>query len=781
MAAAPVVIPNPTFSTNVGAGAKITSVNVPGGQNAPVGSTVPGSSPANPQYPTPTQTTPAGTQNPAPAPTNPPVPVASPTNPDSGYAQAEKNITPTDTPTEEDFFSRLYQEMSPVIDSINQTEAAAETAAYAAGSKEETDLNASLGDRGLGGSSTAAELQGRAGLDVASNIAQAKQAQSTALSNAYQYLTGQAHTDFNDALKQNTDLSQDYVTAMQSNALATVKGIAESGITSGTELQQKNPQAYAALLQYYNGDTNALNSALVMNQPNNKVVQSWTNGSTYYQLVTDPITGQPKVQQLDTGVSIPTSWTPNKVSTNTLMMQDPSNPANSIIYTTDPISGQVTVSGTGTGQSLAAQYNTQGGDSSGNTSGASAAAQNYVTTAISTAGVPDPTQPFVDAVSGQNGVGLGAMVAGIQKAEGGSPSGVVNNPGNVKYVAGMAGATDSGVKATDGGTFASFTTPEAGQQAIAGTLNSIAQGIGSNATVQDVLDKYANLGTTSSQGPVGTNGLPISQYGALANVQGFDPGTGSDAQITDSMAYNYLTEYLNGQTPSASSLGISTRTGSGAQFDKAAQRAKTLYNQATGQNLPNQTVLTNNLGLVSKNNALLNNLNVQTGVIQKNFGLSLDNQNASNVNELAPAINKVLNSLSDASGSTSVAQYLSQNETLQQELAALLSVKNASGVTVADKLSSQDLLKSGASVAQQKQILSTLMKEAGNQQQTIGEANAELYKQTDPLGLDPNNPVNAPGYQEMTQADATNNYDGTWTLNGQTVQVNLDGTVTPVS
>lgn len=741
----PVVVPNATPAPTTGPNTPTYSSSNAGFTQVTPSGTITGPG-AVPSATTPTSALPPALTTPAGGAA--PINSATPNNPDAGYSQAESNLTPSAPESEDSFFNDLYEKMAPVIQSINDTETSAETAAYAAGTQDEVSLNETLGDRGLSGGSGAAGAQGQAQLSIASNIAAAKQAQSTALSTALTYLTGQAHTEFTDAQTRNDTMSANYVASMQANALATVKGIAESGITSGSDLQSKNPQAYAALLQYYNGDPNALNSALVMNQPVNNIKQSWTQGSTYFQLVTDPITGAPKVQQIDTGVNIPVGWTSNKVSTNTLLMQDPNNPSNSIIYTTDPISGQVTVSGSGTGQSLAAQYNSQNAGGSTTSTTTSPNGSGYISAATSTAGITDPTLPFADAVIGANGVGIGALVAGVQNAEGGSPTGVVNNPGNVKYVAGMAGATDSGVKASDGGTFASFATPQDGQNAIGTTLNNIATKLGSGATVQDVLDTYANLSNGSSgsgdQGPVGTNGLPIAQYGALANVAGFDPGSTTDAQITDSMAYNYLTEYLNGQTPSASSLGISTRTGSGAQFDKAAQRAKTLYNQATGQNLPNQTELTANLGFINSNNSLLNSLAVQEGTISANSDLLQANITADNINQNAPVINKVIDGISEAMGDPGVASYFAQNSTLSNELGSLLALKNASGTTVHDKLISADLISPDASAEQEAAVVNTLMKEAQNAHSAISVANAKLYQTTDPLGLDPQNPLSDP-------------------------------------
>lgn len=243
---------------------------------------------------------------------------------------------------------------------------------------------------------------------------------------------------------------------------------------------------------------------------------------------------------------------------------------------------------------------------------------------------------------------------------------------------------------------------------------------------------------SSAAGSTGATSQSVAQsspYGLLATVKGFNPTNQVDAD-----AANYLTNYLSGNPPSSSS-GM----GGAATFQQKQRiqtRAENLYFDATGQKLPNQSLLTSNLGLISNNNNLLNNLNVQTGTIKQNGLLDLNNLNSNNINSSWPVINKMVNGLAAATGSSNVAQYLSQNETLQNELASLLSVKNASGTTVADKLSSSDILPSGATPKQIQQILTTLMTEADNQSKTILNTNAQLYIQTDPLALNPQNPVN---------------------------------------
>lgn len=689
--------------------------------------------------------------------------------PNGAFSTAEENLAPGADPNENDFFDKVYAQIAPVIDSINSTETAAEKAAYASGSKEQTDLNASLGSRGLGGSSEAARLGFSVNQDTAGAVAAARSAQTDAISKAYQFITGQAYTAFKDARTRNDTLSADYVQNMQATALATVKGIAESGITSAADLQSKNPQAYASLLQYYNNDPVALNSALVMNQPANKVVQSWVQGSTYYQLVTDPVTGQPKVQSLDTGVNIPSTWTPNKVGTTTLLMQDPNNPANSVTYTTNPFTGEVTASGSGTGSAIADEYN-KAHPTAGSGNGSTSTGTGSGATAISqTLGV-DPSTSLADVVASS---GIGAVVAAIINNEGGSPAGVANNPGNVKFT-GAAGQTDSGVKASDGGTFASYATPDQGQQAIADLVTSAASGqssaYGANPTLGSFAGTYTNTGsTTTSSG----TGLPTGEYGLAANVDGFNPTVpGIDAD-----AWQYLNTYLTqGKVPVATDVGLSSRSGSIAAFTTVKNRADDVYFKATGQHLPDIDILDSNKKLIAGNNSLLNSLSLQEKTIKANSDLMQGKINAENINQNAPAINSVVDYFKNYFlGNPDVASYLAQNSTLSNELGSLLALKNASGTTVHDKLISADLISPNASASQEAEVVNTLMQEAMNARSAIGSASASLYQQIDPLGIQPGNPIGQPGYQEFTGAGFTNNYDGTWTI--PTSMTLPDGTV----
>lgn len=238
----------------------------------------------------------------------------------------------------------------------------------------------------------------------------------------------------------------------------------------------------------------------------------------------------------------------------------------------------------------------------------------------------------------------------------------------------------------------------------------------------------------STQVGSGANHLSISEYGLLANTD-LNPNNS-----VDQMALTYINSYLkNGTVPSYTALG---RGITPAGMGQVTARANQLYQEATGSSLSgvNPSVVSGYQSQVVKNTSLLTTLNNQIGTITKNFGLNLSNLTANNVNQAAPIINGLADTLSQALGYSSTAQYLAQNETIQNELGTLLAVKNVGGTTVADKISAGDLLPSDLSETQQATILSTLMQEAQNQQQSITQTNAGLYKQIDPLMQDPNNP-----------------------------------------
>lgn len=126
---------------------------------------------------------------------------------------------------------------------------------------------------------------------------------------------------------------------------------------------------------------------------------------------------------------------------------------------------------------------------------------------IAPQGLIDFNQPLSSVI--QN-FGIDNIVNNIIKNEGSSPAGVKNNPGNIKYV-GQAGATDSRIKATDGGTFANFATKQAGKDAITGIITRASQGrisaYGANPTFQEFVNKYTNTVPTSNISGISDTGV----------------------------------------------------------------------------------------------------------------------------------------------------------------------------------------------------------------------------------------------------------------------------------
>jgi hypothetical protein len=120
-----------------------------------------------------------------------------------------------------------------------------------------------------------------------------------------------------------------------------------------------------------------------------------------------------------------------------------------------------------------------------------------VTSTMNLIGIPQD-MPVSNAITT---VGLPAIVNGLIQQEGGSPKGVINNPGNIKF-AGLPGQIDSGVKATDGGTFASYSSAQTGQNAV-GSLVQNAANKGQN--LSDFIAAYKGV-TNGSQTAAGTTG-----------------------------------------------------------------------------------------------------------------------------------------------------------------------------------------------------------------------------------------------------------------------------------
>lgn len=520
------------------------------------------------------------------------------------------------------------------------------------------------------------------------------------------------------------------------------------------EFQKTNPEEYNKLVTATGGNPNITNAMYATSVPPQNVVQTWVNGSNYSQLVTDPVTGKPSVQSYDLGVQVPQSWTQDKIGTNAVIYKstnfNPLDPSTYAIFGVNPLTGIPT--GQISGNSL---------PSSDGSPSTSSATPNYLSILNQQGITANPSDSLSDFISKN---GTSALIQAAIKNEGGTPQGT-NNPGNVEF-SNQTGATQGKAK-PGGGYWANFDTPQHGLDAIASTYESLAkQGL----SVNDAIEKYTGTGSGSS--------AQNSQYGLLANVPGFNPN-GTDG--VDKAAVNYLNEYIyQGKTPTAASVGISTRNGSGAIFNSVADRANELFFKATGTNLPDVQIMQANKKLVNTNNSLLNNLKNQEGTVQANFGLNLENMTKADLNTSTGPVNQFIDTVKEWSGDPDVAQYLAQNATVANELGSLLAVKNASGTTVHDKLESAGLIKWWYSAAQQKKILTTLIQEAKNAQAAIKTTNATLNKQIDPLNkYGSHDDTTSSDNQNQSVTIGGKSYDTgqNLTLSGVTLTVNSDGTL----
>lgn len=212
----------------------------------------------------------------------------------------------------------------------------------------------------------------------------------------------------------------------------------------------------------------------------------------------------------------------------------------------------------------------------GMTQGTTSGAGSGATSIAKIAGVQDPSQSLSDVVSS---LGMDKVVAGVIANEGRSPAGVNNNPGNIKF-AGLPGQIDSGVKASDGGTFASYATPEAGKQAIA---DLIQKGADKGFSFQDFFNSYTN---TQPNAP-GTTGSPTIDATQSGYSTAIVPNSGGLTQAAIDQAAISLA--LTGNLPT----GGRSSTGAGL-LQSTAIKAREGELNANGNIQANKATLTAN-------------------------------------------------------------------------------------------------------------------------------------------------------------------------------------------
>lgn len=176
-----------------------------------------------------------------------------------------------------------------------------------------------------------------------------------------------------------------------------------------------------------------------------------------------------------------------------------------------------------------------------------------------------PTTPLSDVITGQ---GMDSIVNAIIQNEGASLSGVQNNPGNIKYDPTnlQPGETDSGVKASDGGTFASFDSNDDGRSAIASIVTAAADSnspaYGVNPTLGSFIDKYTNTSPDASVSPAPpdptTGDVPDPKLG------GYSPNLVYQDALDYALTGKSIQSYVGGLSNSGNSAAAKQAIGNKA-------------------------------------------------------------------------------------------------------------------------------------------------------------------------------------------------------------------------
>ena len=257
---------------------------------------------------------------------------------------------------------------------------------------------------------------------------------------------------------------------------------------------------------------------------------------------------------------------------------------------------------------------------------------------------------------------------------------------------------------------------------------------GGNPSHSDITS-HLTSGATDPTGQTNpATGLSFAQYGLLANTD-FNP-----KDTIDALSQKYLDTYLkSGVIPSASTMGRNMKPEVVAKIDA---RARDLYFKATGQSMPTPQNIKAYQNTLATNINMANNLKIQETTVKQNVDLSIANMKANDLNSAGfKPLDSLINTVSDMFNDPAVGRLLAQNSTIQNELGSLLAVKNASGTTVYDKLNSAGIITPSDSQEQINNKVNALLSEAANFASSINMANADIYKQIDPLMQDSNNPL----------------------------------------
>lgn len=439
------------------------------------------------------------------------------------------------------------------IDAINQQFATAINQENAAGKDRETAQNAALAAAGIMGGTTAASSIGKTKEHTQGNVDVLHAQQATAVQQALASIDNNAIAAADAMITANKG---DALTALQVN-----QGIQQSSQKSLTTFAATSPVQWDAFAQQDPATAKKLmdqtgwdstQAALAWNAAKTAAQQvQWStpqqtkDGLLFYG--NDPMTGQVKTMTLP-GVSLSSNDSYQITNNGSLLRYSP----------------------TGIEQYLG---NGTWGNPSGNNFGAAAAGLKLVKNA-------DGSQSLVDAYTGTTITGAPPASSTTTSANG-SISFRTNNPGNIKFgaYAQSLGATDSGIQASDGGTFAQFPSVQAGTDAQKQLLTNPTY---QNLTFDDAMKQWSNKGYGAEIAPSippGTkmSSLTSSQLDAVVAAQKNREGWTAPPNAAGTLGTPRIDKSLPGYTTS-----VVPNTGglTQAQIDQAALAS------ALGQPMP---------------------------------------------------------------------------------------------------------------------------------------------------------------------------------------------------
>ena len=530
---------------------------------------------------------------------------------DSTFSTAMNALAPGGVPSESDFYNEVYSQLAPVIAAITGAESSAETAAYAAGTQQQNSLSASLGARGLAGSSEAIVEATNTNLATAQNVANAQQAAATALENVTQFAIPEAYTMYSDALTRNDTNAKAYVAQAQTNMSNALAGLASAG-TSLTDLATSNPVEYNQLLQYAGGDPNVLAALYVKASQANLMNNGQpivTSGNTLvYGVKGVDANGNPTVKtQTVTIPDLPTNYKVSSYSqaangtvtylafptdANGNQTVDPSKPNNGII------SGTITASG---GSNYTPQGLTTDQSAALDKLGLNAADKELISGIVS-GNTPPPTgfgansKEMLAVKAGLSAIGFDLSTASLDYTAMTKYVATLNSTQQVRlkqaaaavpemltnvqslYNNFYAQAPNWGISAVNSASLAA---------AVQGTYGQDAQ----NAAVQlnqQITDITADLGTIYKGGNSATDLALQTGAEQLSGSWDADTFTGAIDNINKNIGYRI--QAINavgvggtgGQNPYASAMGVGTNTDLSGTGGSTTEAAGTIVEDADG-------------------------------------------------------------------------------------------------------------------------------------------------------------------------------------------------------